>query len=107
MNTLLGIYVICGFLVAGYIVLSHLYATWKYIKQLYTAKYVRPCDIKTYFGFDYWGFCNGDFWVEVVIMSSLLTVCWTLGALIAWPLGIIFFLNSSIQKARDRIENGD
>ncbi len=107
MNTFIAIYMICGILMAGYIVLSHFYATWKYIKQLYTAKYVRPCDIKTYFGFDFWPLSNSDFWVEVVIMSSLITLMWTLGALIAWPLSIIFCLNSSIQKARKRIEYGD
>lgn len=107
MNTAIIIYFSIGFLATSYVVLSHLYATWKYIKQLYTAKYVRPNDIKTFFGFKYWSFSNSDFWIEVVCMSTLFMFTWAMGAFVFWPGCIVFFLNNSIQKARKRIENGD
>lgn len=104
---LAAFYVIIGFLVLVYVVLAHLYATWKYIKQLYTAKYVEPKKIKTYFGFKYWSWSNNDSWIEIVGVSTLVMFLWALVSFIAWPLTVIFFLNNSIEKARERIENGD
>lgn len=100
-------YVIIGFLVLVYVVLAHFYATWKYIKQLYTAKRVEPTEIKSYFGFKYWNWYNSDSWIEVVGVSTLVMLLWAMASFIAWPFTIIFFLNSSIEKARKRIENGE
>lgn len=105
MNIFTTVYLTIGILIALYVVLSHFNSTWKYIKQLYTAKYVRPSDIKTFFGFKYWSFNNNDFWVEVIVMSTVFAAAWTIGSVLFWPLSIIFFLNGSIEKARKRISD--
>lgn len=101
---LLIIYVVIGITMACYIAASHLYATWQYIKQLYTARFVTPTKIKTYFGLKYWIFWDADFWGEIVLVSTLIAAAFTIGSVLAWPVGIIFVLNHSIQKARERLE---
>jgi hypothetical protein len=96
-----------GLLGALYIFGSHLRASFEYIRQLYTAKKVRPTKIKTYFGTQYWMWFDEDDWTEVIFMTTLPTLLWTLVALVAWPAGSIMVLNTSIQNARKRIENDD
>lgn len=102
-------YVVIGVLFALYILGAHLLACFEYIRQLYTAKHVRPSDIKTYFGtqFYQWPSCNDDPFFEVIIMTTLPALGFMLASLIAWPLGSVMLLNKSIQNARKRIENDE
>ncbi|UYE98481.1 hypothetical protein XbC2_52 [Xanthomonas phage XbC2] len=98
-------YFTIGILFALYIIGAHFRACFEYIRQLYTAKYVRPNDIETYFGVQYWGWSNNDSWGEVLIMSTMPALLFAMIGFIAWPIGSFFFLNRSIQRARERIEN--
>lgn len=107
METYLLLHLLMGLLIAGYIILKHMGATWKYFKELYTAKKVKPTKIKTYFGFQYWCWFDNDSWVEIVFISTLVTLAFAFIAIFIWPVTFIFFLNRSIEKARARIEDGD
>jgi len=98
-------YFAIGILFAVYIIGAHFRACFEYIRQLYTAKYVRPGDIKTYFGTQYWQWSNSDGWGEVILMTTLPAIMFALISLVCWPFGSFFVLHNSIQKARERIEN--
>lgn len=98
------VYLIVGILFAIYIFICHISSTWKYIKQLYTARYLTPTRLKTYFGFQYWWDYDSDSWIEVFIVTTLRTFGLALGSIIVWPVGILFILNNSIVKARERLE---
>lgn len=98
-------YGVIGVLFSLYILGAHCRASFEYIRQLYTAKQVRPSDIETYFGLQYWGWSNNDGWGEVILMSTFPALFFAMLGLFLWPIGIFFFLNRSIQRARERIEN--
>lgn len=96
-----------GTLFSLYVFVSHLRACFEYIRQLYTSKYVRPSKIQTYFGVQYWQWPNSDSdsWIEVIVMTTLPALAYTLVGFFLWPFGIFLLLGSSIKKARERIEN--
>ena len=98
------IYLIIGVLFVMYVLFCHISSTWKYIKQLYTARYLTPTNITTYFGFQYWWDYDSDHWIEIVIGTSFRTLLMMIGSLLIWPVCGIFSLNRSIQKARERLE---
>jgi len=104
---LIIIYAVVGLSFAAYIIGSHFRACFEYIRQLYTAKHVRPKDIKTYFGVQYWEWNNSDDWGEVIVMTTLPAIMFALISVPLWPFGIFFVLHNSIKKARKRIENDE
>jgi hypothetical protein len=105
MSTILIIgYFSFGLLGFMYIVLMHLKSCFTYFRQLYTAKYVTPTKIKTYLGLDFYEWSDYDDWYEILFFSSIRTFAYSLGTLVFWPFVSLFFLNTSIVKARARIE---
>lgn len=103
------IYFGIGVLFALYILCAHMRACFEYIRQLYTSKNVRPSDIQTYFGVQYWQWpnSNSDPYGEVIIMTTLPAIGYMLASVFAWPLGSFILLNKSIKRARERIENDE
>lgn len=100
----ISIYLLGSILCSLYIVVSHLRATWTYFRRLYTAKEVNISEIKTYFGWkfheDPW---NSDDWSEVILMSTMMTIMYTMIAFVAWPGLSLVLLNKSIENARKRV----
>lgn len=99
------LYVVVGLSFALYIGIYHFVSLWQYIKQLYTARYLTPTEIKTYFGFNFWWDRDCDSWIEISIMSLLRTLLLMFISIFIWPICIFFVLNMSIERARKRLEN--
>lgn len=98
-------YIGIGILSALFVFGSHLRACFEYFRQLYTSKEVRPSQIKTYFGTQFWEYSDNDNWTEIIVMTTLPAILFSFIAFVGWPLGSIFIINNSINKARERIEN--
>ncbi|AQW88584.1 hypothetical protein pEaSNUABM50_00057 [Erwinia phage pEa_SNUABM_50] len=94
-------YMLVGIVVSLYIVLSYIRGVFEYIKQLYTARYVKPREIKIQFGNSLHS-TNYEHWTIVIGISFLLTIMHIFCALFIWPVFSVWLISYTIRVAREK-----